>query len=231
MTTSKGWHNYNEDPPPKNGTYLVELNQEAYINPPFIVATYDKSKNAAEQWALHGTSIHVPVGNFIVKWRGIPQTIESKGKYFERSQGYSEIFLIDRAYQHFIASIELYKIRKPYPYISAGYLLHVSIELILKSCALYKNDKFLKSHKLNDLIKDTGFLTLASNAKQFFSRLKYYESLRYDWDRHLSNIGQGDENEGLILLEHLQKQMPVKLRAMFMNSMFKNIIKDFNSKK
>lgn len=140
---------------------------------------------------------------------------ERQKKRFTRTgNGYTEESLFNFSYSHFVSAVFLMQKASYHCIFSAGYLLHLCLELALKACALHVNDSFLQTHDLLELSVDVAFLNFDENDSEFIAELNKFYDLRYDIGA-LDSIGQGDERMCIEMLNKISKTMPEDLYTIF----------------
>ena len=90
------------------------------------------------------------------------------------SSDYSVKNLLEGSITHFTVTKSLFESNNPWCFFGAGYLLHLSLELFLKSCIRHYNQGFRKIHCLKGLIND---LSPLRTPKLKHSTLKYIEEI------------------------------------------------------
>jgi HEPN domain-containing protein len=107
----------------------------------------------------------------------------ARKKLFSRADGYSENDLLVASRDHMISARLLFNEGSLPGLDSAGYLAHLSFELLLKAALLYLEDKFPQGHDLGELlaqVRAAGLkLRVSTSAKSLFERLKSFYDLRY----------------------------------------------------
>ena len=103
-------------------------------------------------------------------------------KNFTRAQGYSERELLHSAMDHLASSQALLEIGF-HGLDSAGYLAHLTMEIILKAFLLHRDDQFPETHKLESLInrcsKDSFEFVLDKESVELLRKLDRFNNLRY----------------------------------------------------
>lgn len=137
---------------------------------------------------------------------------------FRRTEGYREEQLIRAAIDHLEAAQHLFS-TNPSWFDSAGYLSHLGIELLLKTCLLAVNDEFPNEHSLEQLVRrlaDAGFdVDLGRGRTELLQRLDKLYHLRYPRPSDPVEIGNEDwdvvEQTALAIVD----RMPDSLKDLF----------------
>lgn len=137
-------------------------------------------------------------------------------KQCDRADGFSENALLHSAADHFHAAETLFK-HCPRCFDSAGYLAHLGLELLLKTCILHKTDRFPKEHDLWRLIKRLRGLGLKVELEltdeMTIDKLNSYFELRYPNPKEPKEIGDEDWPPIKRLVESLCHQIPEPLQT------------------
>lgn len=143
-----------------------------------------------------------------------------------RQSGHSEEFLLDAAAGHYVGAETLFQSRRPFVYFTAGFALHLTIELLLKTVCLNKNDEFVATHNLHRLIKDIKVLHLNNNEMFLIKEMDMMHGLRYPNDksnqgkrtpdleggfRYYGEVGSQDLDKGKIIIEKILSLLPKDL--------------------
>lgn len=133
-----------------------------------------------------------------------------KEKKFKRSDGYSEESLLGLAVQnHFCARLLL---THPICFFSSGFLMHLSLELFLKACCLFKNSEFSPTHKLKELIREAT-LALDSMNMKFITEFDKLHYLRYKIDE----VGTDIDRKFNSIVANTLLEMPEDFRSLWSN--------------
>jgi HEPN domain-containing protein len=130
---------------------------------------------------------------------------------FTKRDGYTEKDLLHYAVDHLKSAKILFE--KSYElYDSAGYLSHLSIEMILKSMLLHCKGEFPGIHKLDFLLRILKkHISLTRDQKKLIKKLDKFEGLRYPNPKKSIEIGDEDWNEinsfVLFLFDRLPKEL------------------------
>jgi tetratricopeptide (TPR) repeat protein len=131
--------------------------------------------------------------------------------------------LLEGSITHFTVTKSLFESNNPWCFFSAGYLLHLSLELFLKSCIQHYNQKFKRIHCLKGLTND---LSLLRTVKLKHSTLKHIEEInkfyeqRYEPQPIRSNEHQNWYNVVLDILFSISDDEFYKI---FLNMYFQNM--------
>ena len=122
--------------------------------------------------------------------------------------------LIQAGLDHYKSAIELYRLSPVY-FDSGGYLMHMSVELILKAWLQELTNSFPKTHLLEDLYEE---LFKSENAPELTQRqletlkvLDSYEQLRYPNRNKPVEVGDADLRFIAELHEFFLKSLPASL--------------------
>ena len=103
-------------------------------------------------------------------------------RIFKRTDGFDPMDLLHSSYDHHRAAMELFK-GSPSFFDSAGYLAHLSVELLLKAWLLHEAGQFPGHHLVCDLhatlVADYGAIPLTPEEAGILMLLDQYEQLRY----------------------------------------------------
>ncbi len=139
-------------------------------------------------------------------------------KYFKKSEGYNPKELIQYGLDHLNAGQILF-VASPSYFDSAGYLVHIGFELVLKAWHLETFDQFPDTHSLKNLIKELNesgqAVNLSDQEKQALEMIDEYSQLRYPLPA--SGIEVGDDDILAIdkLFKSIWQQTPPQLRGYF----------------
>ena len=133
---------------------------------------------------------------------------------FTRDDGYLPLDLLQSGLHHFDAARELLQ-KDPAHYDSGGYLLHLAIELLLKSWLLQLNNQFDGTHSLGTLrqrIVEAGIkLNLDKSENRVLDHLDRLFDLRYPNRKNPVEIGPDEFQLANRVLEKLWDLMPSEL--------------------
>lgn len=113
---------------------------------------------------------------------------------YTAQQGYSIRDLIHFGYDHLNTGLSLLAVAPPSTYDSAGFLIHLGIELLLKSYKLQRDSYFKDTHELIDLINDLRIL-LNKNEIGLVEKIQKFHDLRYPKLPTNCPIGMSDINK------------------------------------
>lgn len=138
----------------------------------------------------------------------------SLGEY-TREQGYNENELIQFGSDHLWSASVLLEC-PPRCYHSAGYLIHLGLELLLKAWVLHVEGKFPNTHDLTKLYKSLKpYLSLKEEREGSLKHFQRFFTLRYPKGQHPEWLGDGDLERVCALLKALREQMPETFRQAF----------------
>lgn len=126
-------------------------------------------------------------------------------KVFERSKEFTEETLLGLAANRYFSTTLL--CTHPICFFDAGFLLHLSLELILKACCLCVHNKFSGTHKLFDLLDEIP-LKLDEVDVSFVCQLETLHHLRYEFNE----VGTHMQSSFSTLVDNILAKMPEKLR-------------------
>lgn len=136
----------------------------------------------------------------------------SLGEY-TREEGYNENELIQFGSDHLWSASVLLEC-PPRCYHSAGYLIHLGLELLLKAWVLHAEGKFPNTHDLIKLYKRLKpHLSLKKEQEDSLTHFQRFFTLRYPKGQHPAWLGDGDLERVHALLNALGEQMPAALRC------------------
>lgn len=166
-------------------------------------------------------------------------------KKFTQKEDWSVDILFEYSADHLHAAECLFCIQQPDLYIktlsSAGYLCHLSIELLLKGCWFFEVSYFEDLHDLINIAGKIKFLKLNNEMFRIISNLdKFYrmrypfgvgdiKEVKYEEGVNLpGEIGDGDWIDTINLIHFIQNQMPSELKNKTKKSFksFDNAIKE-----
>lgn len=134
---------------------------------------------------------------------------------YKRVNRFSEIELLHSAIDHLWSAKVLFN-TNAWCFDSAGYLSHLSIELILKALLLNTTDQFPNCHslaKLSRLIKNQGVkLNYTNDHEKTLKTLDKFFDLRYPRELDPIEIGTDDWAKVEHLFEHLFSLLPNKIQ-------------------
>jgi len=139
-----------------------------------------------------------------------------KSKVFTRTDC-SEADLIQYSVDHLCAAKALYNLsgRWTWEYLhSAAFLSHLSIELLLKACLLYFEEKFPAEHDLKRLFRmlSKKGIELSLQRKKWLNYLNHFNNLRYPDTGTGPEVDVKDWNETKSLFEELRAHVPEEIR-------------------
>jgi len=137
---------------------------------------------------------------------------------FTAADGYRPIDLLQCGADHIDAARVLFR-SAPGHYDSAGYLVHIGIELILKAWLLEVEGQFDGTHNLHtlydQLVTKHGAPALNDQAAAILKVLDQYERLRYPNPQQPIEIGDENLPEIDALLRLIAKSTPNELQAAY----------------
>lgn len=139
-------------------------------------------------------------------------------KKFRKQDGYIEKDFLHFGYDHIDTGLEILNNGEPCQFDSAGYLIHLGLELILKAWHLHSFDYFTDIHDLNSLIDNLSIGDLSKENLDTISMLNKFYLLRYP--RAVEGpieIGQDDIEKIEHCLNSLWKFFPGELRKIYQN--------------
>ncbi len=138
-----------------------------------------------------------------------------KSKY-TKEEGYLESDLLHFGYDHIDTALFLINEKDPNRYDSAGYILHLGFELILKAWHLHAFSFFKDTHKLEDLInklRQNGYkIEFKEREAKTIKIINKFYNLRYP--RRVEGpieIGADMFDDIQSILESLWQQLPKEL--------------------
>jgi HEPN domain-containing protein len=144
--------------------------------------------------------------------------MSGKKKLYRREDGYFDEDLLQSSLHHLHAASILFK-RGPDFYDSAGYLLHLSIELLFKSWQLSLTDKFPGTHSLQDLRQEVtglvGEIKLSKIQNKTIELIDRLYDLRYPNRKMPTEVGSEDFELALQLFDSLLIYLPAELEEKF----------------
>ncbi len=136
-------------------------------------------------------------------------------KKYKREDGYCEEDLLQSSLHHLHAASIVFK-RGPDFYDSGGYLLHLSIELLLKSWLLSLTAEFPGTHRLQDLrqkLSGAGAdIKLSKTQNKTIELIDQLYDLRYPNRRFPTEVGSEVFSLALQLFEALEVCLPSDLK-------------------
>jgi len=141
----------------------------------------------------------------------------TRKKEFSRADGYSETDLLVASRDHLLSALLLFEEGSLYGLDSAGYLSHLSLELLLKATLLFLEDKFPECHDLEQLLRRLQAAGLKLNIPvaqdDVVKRLRAFYGLRYPDPTTPVSISQPDAPLIRDTWDSLWAQLPEALRA------------------
>lgn len=143
-------------------------------------------------------------------------------KEYRAEDGFQTLDLLHASRDHFISSEKLFKLGEIEYLDSAGYLAHLSVELLLKAFLLHKTGAFPETHSLKGLIGQVVVHFPAAKQKGvnygyrsiLISLDRFYE-LRYPNRGKSPGVSKGDFEAIEMLYEQLKGAMPEPLQEEF----------------
>lgn len=136
-------------------------------------------------------------------------------KKFTRQDGFSERELLHWAIDHLAAAKILFD-ENHRCFDSAGYLIHLGIELVLKAILLNSNNEFPNEHslaELSNLIGKEGVkLNYTNNQEETLKTLDSFNELRYPKASIPIEIGTDDWTKIKAFFEHLIFMLPDEIQ-------------------
>jgi HEPN domain-containing protein len=140
----------------------------------------------------------------------------SAKKRFSRADGYSETDLLVSSRDHLLSALLFFEKGSLYGLDSAGYLAHLSIELLLKATLLFLREEFPESHDLGhllDRVEAAGLrLRIPAAQEELVNRLKTFYGLRYPSPTTPVSISAPDAPLVAKAWDSLWDQLPMRLR-------------------
>jgi HEPN domain-containing protein len=134
---------------------------------------------------------------------------------FTTADGLIPVDLLHSGLDHFSAATELFR-SSPSFLDSAGYLAHISVELLLKSWLLHSAGQFAGIHALRDLYdelaKSHGAVPLSEEEARILALLDEYAQLRYPNRNSPTEVGTEDLPAIEALIEAILGRLPKELR-------------------
>ena len=135
---------------------------------------------------------------------------------FVRAEGFSPVELVGAGRDHMRAAKRLFDSDDPFLFDSAGYLAHLSIELVLKALLLDLTGRFPAQHdleKLSRLLAEElpGF-GFSDAGQRILVTLNAFGELRYPSPRDPVEIGSDDVELILELWSAMWEALPEELR-------------------
>ena len=132
-------------------------------------------------------------------------------RIFKREDGFDPKDLIHSGLDHVNAAENLFK-ASPSFFDSAGYLIHMGFELLLKAWQLEALGEFCGIHSLNDLVEQLRAngqeLNLSEQENEVLKIVDAYGELRYPDPTHGTEIGNDDLEKISNLLNKIWEQTP-----------------------
>lgn len=132
-------------------------------------------------------------------------------KKFAYTDCYCEADILHFAYDHLSAANTLFEVSPRY-FDSAGYLIHLGIELLLKALHLHLFKGFEKTHKLrklyDDLLNHNSKYTLLQEHVTSLEMIDNFYNLRYQSKINQIEIGDDDLDRINALIEAIHNLMP-----------------------
>ena len=139
---------------------------------------------------------------------------------FEAKYGYHQEDLLQSSLHHLRAASILFR-QGPDLYDSGGYLLHLSIELLLKSWLLALTGKFPGTHQLQDLTqriaKVGGVMKLSKVQNKTIELIDRFYELRYPNRRTPTEVGSESFELAVQLYETLYDRLPDDVKQEYAN--------------
>ena len=144
----------------------------------------------------------------------------SKNKKYNESEGYKAEDLLQSAYHHSFAAQKLLE-DSPELFDSGGYLLHLAVELVLKSFVLHFTKEFEGTHSLQSLrdqvCKLNTNIKFTKKQNATIQHLDNLYELRYPNRQKPTEIGPDEMELSKDLLEKLISILPEELYSKFEN--------------
>ncbi|MFA5779245.1 MAG: HEPN domain-containing protein [Elusimicrobiota bacterium] len=126
-------------------------------------------------------------------------------RIYRKCDGYKYKDLLKYGLDHLRSAGVLFK-KDPICYDSAGYLVQLGLELILKSILLDRLDEFPAEHNLKilyNLVKKAGFIKLLKDEEHLLKKISEFYNLRYPNPKQLIEIG----NDYWKMIEHIANSL------------------------
>lgn len=137
-------------------------------------------------------------------------------RVFRRSDGYEPLHFAESAKDHLWASKYLFETGNPVVFDSAGYLAHLSVELLLKAFLLDAKGEFGAEHSVVKLAKQVTRcvpkLTFDAQATATIRSLDRFQELRYPVPGNPVEVGSDDPQPILDLFNRLWQALPPEHR-------------------
>ena len=137
---------------------------------------------------------------------------------YNRDNGFNESDLLHYGYDHIDLGIDILK-NSCYPgyYASAGYLLQLGSEIVLKAWILFLHNEFKDIHNLTCLCKEISALNeiLDNYDIEILKLLDKFYTLRYPKPGDTCEIGQDDLPKIEHLLSKFWQNMPPELHRFY----------------
>lgn len=98
-------------------------------------------------------------------------------RIFKKADGYKERDFLHFGFGHYETGLIL--LNHHFTLDSAGYLIHLGFELILKACHLHAFDQFTDTHDLHYLTTEIGIRGLSGENLNMIEQIDKYYLLRY----------------------------------------------------
>ena len=149
--------------------------------------------------------------------------MSDKEKIYKREDGYFEEDLLQSSLHHLHAASILFK-SGPDFYDSAGYLVHLSIELLFKSWQLSLTNEFLGTHILQNLrqliTSIRGEIKLSKTQNKTIELIDRLYDLRYPNRKLPTEVGEEEFELARKLYESLRTCLPAELEEKVSNIPF-----------
>jgi HEPN domain-containing protein len=142
--------------------------------------------------------------------------VAKESKVCTEVDGYTSGNLLHFAFDHLAAANTLFE-NSPRFFDSAGYLIHLGLELLLKAWHFHVSKEFSPIHDLetlyNDLEKKEPNLSLPAEQINTIKYLNNFYNIRYQSSKVIIKIGCDDTDRINILLDNLYSAMPKNLKT------------------
>lgn len=134
-------------------------------------------------------------------------------KKYSQKDGLEPVDLLQSATDHFQAAQHLFA-KTPSFFDSAGYLMHIAVEQILKAWLLHEKGEFKAIHQLKELFRCLGStrLKLPDELSATLDLLDAYDYLRYPNRNQPVEVGDEDLPKIRTLVLYLIDSMPAELK-------------------
>lgn len=135
-------------------------------------------------------------------------------KTYSKSDGLDSVDLLQAAQDHFHAAEYLFE-KSPSFFDSAGYLMHMAAEQILKAKLLHENGRYKGTHQLRELYSSLQGVEveLSERLSATLDLLDSYDYLRYPNRNQPIEVGSEDLPEIRKLLLHMVDLLPTELKV------------------